>query len=102
MLLRFDHLPEQRLIEPASIAIWGRNKIIVALAFSVWIINISFLTQGKSPSSPLPAHDKVILNQRGSLSGIVRVNNQSSNILELLGLFTHRSGLDGILSKTSA
>jgi hypothetical protein len=61
MLLRFDHLPEQRLMEPISIAIWGRNTIIVALAFSVWIINISFLTQGRSPSSPLPEYDEVIL-----------------------------------------
>lgn len=77
MPLRFDHLSEQRLMGPASIAIWGRKKIIVALAFSVWIINVSFLSQGRSPSCPPPAHDKIILNQRGSLSGIVRVNHQS-------------------------
>lgn len=79
MPLSFDHLPKQRLMEPASIAIWGRKNIIVALAFSVWIINVSFLSQGRSRSSPPPAHDKIILNHCGSLLGIVRVNHQSLN-----------------------
>ncbi|KAH9984319.1 hypothetical protein BJV74DRAFT_952285 [Russula compacta] len=30
------------------IAIWNKNKIVVALATSVWVINVSFIIQGKS------------------------------------------------------
>src|SRR5579863_4446126 len=33
-----------------SIAIWNKNKYIVALAGSVWGANVSFLLQGKSLS----------------------------------------------------
>jgi len=34
------------LIVLRIVAIWNRNKIIVAMAFSVWAINIGFLIQG--------------------------------------------------------
>jgi hypothetical protein len=38
--------PIQTLIEIASIAIWDRNKVIMAAAISVWVINVGVLTQG--------------------------------------------------------
>ena len=37
-------------MEPASIAIWRKNVIVVALAFTVWGANVSCLSQGKSLS----------------------------------------------------
>jgi len=43
------------LIGIASLAIWNRNKVAVAMAISVWVINVGFLIQGKSrllPSIP--------------------------------------------------
>jgi hypothetical protein len=33
---------------PDSIAIWNKNKIVVALAAIVWLVNVSFLSEGKS------------------------------------------------------
>lgn len=46
--------PHQALIEgaAASIAIWDRNKIAVALAISTWGINVAFLIEGMSFSLP--------------------------------------------------
>ena len=38
--------PIQTLIEVASIAIWDRNKVIIATAISVWVINVGVLIQG--------------------------------------------------------
>jgi hypothetical protein len=38
------------LIEPASIAIWNRNKAVVALATSAWLTYLTFIIQGKSLS----------------------------------------------------
>lgn len=38
--------PIQTLIEVASIAIWDRNKVIMATTISVWVINVGVLTQG--------------------------------------------------------
>jgi hypothetical protein len=37
-----------RLIDVASIAIWNRNKVVVALTFIVWGISIGFHLQSKS------------------------------------------------------
>ncbi|KAH9974576.1 hypothetical protein BGW80DRAFT_1301364 [Lactifluus volemus] len=31
------------------VAIWKRNKVSLALATTVWIINVAFLIQGRSP-----------------------------------------------------
>jgi hypothetical protein len=39
------------LIVTDSIAIWNKNKYVVALAGSVWGANVSFLSQGKSLST---------------------------------------------------
>jgi hypothetical protein len=38
--------PHQALIEAASIAIWNKNRIAVALAIGTWAINVAFLIQG--------------------------------------------------------
>jgi hypothetical protein len=46
--------PNQALIEPevSSIAIWNRNKIIVAIAGGLWLSNVAASIEGKS--LPLP------------------------------------------------
>jgi hypothetical protein len=36
------------LIEAASIAIWDKNKVVVAMALGVWGTNVVVLTQGTS------------------------------------------------------
>ena len=38
----------QPLIEIASIAIWNRNKVVMAAAIGVWCVNLGFLIQGRS------------------------------------------------------
>jgi hypothetical protein len=38
----------QPLIEIASIAIWNKNKVVMAAAISVWCINVGFLIKGRS------------------------------------------------------
>jgi hypothetical protein len=43
---------DQVLIEAPSIAIWNRQKVVVAVAISVWGIDVAFLIQGEV-SSPL-------------------------------------------------
>jgi hypothetical protein len=39
--------PNQTLTDVASIAIWDKNKIVVATAFSIWVINAAFFLQRK-------------------------------------------------------
>jgi len=39
--------------ESSSIAIWNKNKIVMATAAILWVTNIVIMTQGK-PSSPSP------------------------------------------------
>lgn len=41
------------LIETASSAIWNRNRVAVAAAIGVWLINVGFLIQGRSRLLPL-------------------------------------------------
>jgi hypothetical protein len=36
-----------------SIAVWQKNKLAIGLAIGVWLINASFLLEGKTLSSPL-------------------------------------------------
>ncbi len=45
------------LTDAVRIAIWDRNRIIVAFATSIWGTNVAFLIQGKSISLP-PAGDQ--------------------------------------------
>ena len=46
--------PNQALIEPevSSIAIWNRNKIVMAIAGGLWLSNVAASIEGKS--LPLP------------------------------------------------
>lgn len=37
----------QVLIAATSTAIWNRSKIAIAMAISVWVINVGFVTLGK-------------------------------------------------------
>jgi hypothetical protein len=37
-------------MEPASLAIWNRNKVVVAIAAIIWLTNGAILIQGKSPN----------------------------------------------------
>ena len=39
--------PNQTLIDVASIAIWNKNKIVGAIAFSIWVINAASFLQRK-------------------------------------------------------
>jgi hypothetical protein len=34
-------------MEPASLAIWNRNKVVVAIAAIIWLTNGAILIQGK-------------------------------------------------------
>jgi len=38
--------------EPASIAIWNKNKLVVAIAVAVWLTSASLFVRGKSISLP--------------------------------------------------
>jgi len=42
------------LIKTSSIAIWEKNKCLVAIAASLWVINVGVMIQGMS-SLTLPA-----------------------------------------------
>ena len=52
-LLWHQHLPEETLMKLLSIAIWNKSKVIVGLATSVWLTNLSFLILGESLSISL-------------------------------------------------
>ena len=41
------------LIESSSIAIWNRNKVVMAIAIVVWGTNVAFLIEGRSLPLPL-------------------------------------------------
>ena len=47
-----DTLCKLEAYEAIRIAIWNRNRIVVALAAAVWTTNVSFLIQGKSITPP--------------------------------------------------
>jgi hypothetical protein len=66
----------QVLIDAASIAIWNRNKVVVALTTIVCVICIGFHLQSKSllltPSTEyLESHTNV-----GLVTDVIRVNGQ--------------------------
>ena len=41
--------PKYVLMEPSSIAIWHRNKVIMAVAIGLWVANIGVLSLGEYP-----------------------------------------------------
>jgi hypothetical protein len=56
--------PNHTLTGDASIAIWNKNKIVVATAFSIWVINGAFFLQRELPL-PCPVIGNQITLQRG-------------------------------------
>jgi hypothetical protein len=47
-------IPSQPLIEASSTAIWNRDKIVTAIAASVWFTNVATSIHGKHCSLSLP------------------------------------------------
>jgi hypothetical protein len=43
--------PSHVLIEASSVAIWNKNKIVVAIAASLWVTHVAAMIQSK-PSPP--------------------------------------------------
>ncbi len=66
-------------MKDTRIAIWNRNKIIVALATGVWLTTIASLIQGKS--IPLSGGESPVFKCSG-LSGVSRVNNHPCHLFE--------------------
>jgi len=66
--------PGQDLIDIFSVAIWDKNKIVVAIATSLWVTNLAVFTQGKS-SAP-PSRPLSIPSRCDIASGIARVSKQ--------------------------
>ncbi|KAI9453602.1 hypothetical protein F5148DRAFT_1289011 [Russula earlei] len=64
-------VPNPALIEASSIAIWNRNKIVVAIATGVWAVNVAVIIQGKSH----PTDDHQCLLTLDLLPGIVRLRS---------------------------
>jgi hypothetical protein len=44
--------PKYVLMVPSSIAIWLKNKVIMAVAIGLWVTNASISISGKSPPIP--------------------------------------------------
>jgi hypothetical protein len=58
--------PNQALIEVFSVAIYNRNKFVMALAVTAWVINFSLIIEGKSlpfchPADYRESHTNMIL-----------------------------------------
>jgi hypothetical protein len=76
--------PHQTLIEAASIAIWNRNNIAVALAIGTWVINVVFLILGMSFPFQLL---QVVCDYANAflVIGSVRVSHSFMSVDDLLG-----------------
>ena len=87
--------PNQALIEAASIAIWNKNNIAVALAIGTWIINVVFLILGMSFPFQLP---QVVCNHANVfvVIGPVRVSHGSENIDYLWASLTFNLSVDAL------
>ena len=57
----------------ASIAIWNRNKAVLALATTIWSANVALHLQSKSLPSTQKTWDLI---QRGMGTDVIRVNGQ--------------------------
>lgn len=44
----FPVFRDQSLMDDFSIAIWNKNRVVVAISLGVWMTNIAFLIQGES------------------------------------------------------
>jgi hypothetical protein len=69
------NLPNWVLIELTSIAIWNKNRVVIALATCVWGIYLAFFIEGES-SLHSGRRTEAAYRYR-SLSGVSQVKNQS-------------------------
>ena len=65
---------ERRSEDSLSIAIWNKNKAIVALVTGLWIVNVAFLIQGKSLTTFLQMYWSP--NKRDFMLGAARVSDR--------------------------
>jgi len=61
--------------EPASIAIWNKNKLVVAIAIAVWLTCASFLIHGKSISFSLSKRISSISDKHVMTTGTTQVSD---------------------------
>lgn len=45
----------EALMKPSRIAIWNKDKVVVAIATGVWVTNIAFMIQGNGLTAPAPS-----------------------------------------------
>jgi hypothetical protein len=58
------NFPNWILVEPDSIAIWNKNKIVMALTISVWATHFACIIQGKyPPHTPLQMNESAESSQ---------------------------------------
>ena len=73
MYASFNPFPGDILIEASRIAIWERNKIVVAISTSFWVANVVLMIRSK-PYTSLIIDGRECLTRYGIVSGVVRVN----------------------------
>ena len=47
-ILCFPFFRDQTLMDDFSMAIWNKNRVVVAISLGVWTANVAFLIQGES------------------------------------------------------
>lgn len=56
-----------KLIEASSVAIWNNNKLVIGIAITAWVANVSVIILGKflllSPTEVPESHTNVIFYQ---------------------------------------
>jgi hypothetical protein len=56
-----------KLIEASSVAIWNNNKLVIGVAITAWVVNVSVIILGKflllSPTEVPGSHTNVIFYQ---------------------------------------
>lgn len=58
-------------------AIWNKNRVVVAVSLGVWVTNIAFLIQGEFGRLSLDLSDARNLIQTRLNPGIARVNDEN-------------------------
>lgn len=53
------NFPNRILVEPDSIAIWNKNKIVMVLTITVWVTHFACIIQGKYLSHILLQTDEI-------------------------------------------
>jgi hypothetical protein len=65
----------KRLWTTSSIAIWNKNRVVVAIALGVWVTNIAFLIRGESEHLSAPPSCKPGISYKRLESGTALVND---------------------------